>query len=82
VLTVIGLLAAVLTSGAWIPQVVKAWRTKSTSDLSWGYVGAFGAGTLLWIVYGLGTGSVPVLVANVFAAAMLGLLVGLKVRFG
>ncbi|HET6321137.1 MAG TPA: PQ-loop domain-containing transporter [Hyphomicrobium sp.] len=34
--TIIGLLAATLTTVAYVPQVVKTWRTRSTHDLSFG----------------------------------------------
>ena len=52
-MVIVGLLAAVLTTGSWIPQLVRVWRTRSTDDLSWSYLGTFASGVFLWLVYGL-----------------------------
>ncbi|HEY4134338.1 MAG TPA: SemiSWEET transporter [Alphaproteobacteria bacterium] len=62
--TFIGLAAAVLTTSSFMPQVVKAWRTRSTRDLSLGMYLVFAAGSLLWLIYGLMTGQLPVILAN------------------
>jgi len=48
-MVIVGLLAAVLTTGSWIPQLVRVWRTRSTDDLSWGYLGTFASGVFLWL---------------------------------
>lgn len=60
----IGTAAACLTTFAFLPQVVKVWRTKSVRDISLYTYCAFALGILLWFVYGLGIGSYPVIVAN------------------
>lgn len=38
----VGFAAALLTMLCMLPQVAKNWRTKSTKDLSWGYLGMLG----------------------------------------
>ena len=35
---VLGLAAGLLTTACWVPQLVRAYRTRSTSDISWVYV--------------------------------------------
>ncbi|MBL8311511.1 MAG: SemiSWEET family sugar transporter [Burkholderiales bacterium] len=60
----IGLLAGTLTTASFVPQVWKIWTTKSARDLSWGMVGVFCAGTLLWLVYGILLGALSIIVAN------------------
>ena len=67
----IGFAAAVLTTGCWAPQLVHAWRTRSTRDISWTYLLALTTGVLLWMVYGAMTGSAPVLAANLATASAL-----------
>jgi MtN3 and saliva related transmembrane protein len=65
VATMIGLLAGSMTTAAWLPQVAKAFRTKSTRDFSWGWFALFGFGVAFWIVYGLAADAVAVIVPNV-----------------
>lgn len=73
--TTIGLLAAFSTTMAFLPQVVKIWRTKSVEDLSFGMFGLFTLGIILWLTYGILINDLPVIVANsvsiVFQAAIL-----------
>jgi MtN3 and saliva related transmembrane protein len=50
--TVIGVIAAMLTSLSYIPQVKKVRAGQSTEDLSSRTLIALTAGLLLWVVYG------------------------------
>jgi len=49
----LGYFAGVLTTIAFIPQVVKVWTSKSTSDISLIMFVVFTFGVLLWLIYGL-----------------------------
>ena len=51
-ITIIGLLAAALTSLSYIPQVKKALPAGSTDDLSSKTLAVLAAGLALWIGYG------------------------------
>ena len=62
--TVLGTVAGVLTTAAFVPQVVKTWRTRSARDISGVMFVAFSIGVALWIVYGAMVRSAPVVVAN------------------
>jgi MtN3 and saliva related transmembrane protein len=74
-MVIVGLLAAVLTTGSWIPQLVRVWRTRSTHDLSWGYLASFATGVFLWLVYGLYREDPAIVPANGFTfAAVLGVI--------
>lgn len=77
----IGYAAGVLTTLAFVPQVVKSWRSKSVRDLSFLTIGTFTLGVFLWLVYGIGVGSVPVIAANAVTLALNGLLLALKLRY-
>ena len=77
----IGYVAATLTTAAWLPQLVRTWRTRSADDLSPGMLAAFTTGVLLWLVFGLARGSGPVIAANAVTLALSLLLVGLRVAF-
>ena len=60
----LGLVAASLTTAAYVPQVLQSWRSKSTRDLSLPMLILFCSGVLLWLVYGLWVHDLPVTVAN------------------
>jgi MtN3 and saliva related transmembrane protein len=75
---VIGYAAAALTTSAFIPQVVKSWRSRSTGDLSAVMLVGFTAGIVLWLLYGLALGSPPVILANGVTLVLSATLVALK----
>lgn len=62
--TVIGLVAASLTVIAFFPQLLKAWKTKATRDISLGMFSTFCVGVFFWFVYGILTNDLPVIIAN------------------
>ena len=64
VTTLIGLIAGVFTTLAFLPQVIKTWRTRSTEDLSAGTFTLFCTGVLLWLLYGILINDLPVILAN------------------
>jgi MtN3 and saliva related transmembrane protein len=76
----IGFLAATLTTIAFIPQVIKVWRTRSTRDVSIGMYTLFTAGVALWFCYGLMIGSWPVMAANAITLILAGLVLIMKIR--
>ena len=76
----IGYAAGVLTTLAFVPQVVKSWRSQSVGDLSFLTISALTAGVFLWLVYGMMLRSVPVMAANGTTLVLTGILLWLKVR--
>jgi MtN3 and saliva related transmembrane protein len=71
-LIILGLLAGALTTIAFVPQVIKTWKTKSAEDLSLGMYSIFCTGVVLWLIYGLIKWDIPIIVANIvtFSLAM------------
>jgi MtN3 and saliva related transmembrane protein len=63
-LEILGLLAGTLTTAAFVPQVLRVWRTRSTHDISLAMFLLFSLGVLLWLVYGIAIHSTPVVAAN------------------
>ena len=76
----IGVLAAILTSLSYIPQVRKAWPRGSTKDLSLHMLAVLTGGLLLWIVYGLAKGDWVIVTANCVGAALSGSVLAFKIR--
>lgn len=62
--TIIGLVSAFLTTGAYVPQAVKTWRTRRTSDLSLSMFTMVFLGTVGWLSYGLLKNDLPIILAN------------------
>ncbi|HVC19497.1 MAG TPA: SemiSWEET transporter [Vicinamibacterales bacterium] len=78
-LRLIGFAAGTLTTLAFVPQVVRTWRTRSATDISFGMLLAFNLGVALWLVYGLGLRAVPIIVANGATLALALILLVLKI---
>jgi MtN3 and saliva related transmembrane protein len=82
VVTVVGYVAGLFTTLAFLPQAIRSWRTGSTSDLSLAAILAFMLGLSFWIVYGVATRSYPIVVWNVITLLLnLGILIA-KLRHG
>lgn len=62
--TILGTIAAVCTTVAFLPQAIKTIKTKHTKDLSLGMYALLNIGILLWFIYGLLIKEAPVYLAN------------------
>jgi len=75
--TILGYIAGTCTTIAFLPQVFKAYRTKSCHDLSAGMLVVFATGIFFWFIYGLLIDEMPIIIANgltlVFALAIIAL---------
>ena len=80
--TVLGLVAGTLTTLSFAPQVARAWRTRSTADLSPAMLIIFLAGILLWLAYGVVKEDLAIIVANSVTAVLIGLIISIKAKHG
>jgi len=78
----VGLAAAFFATISFLPQVIKSYQSKSTKDLSWGWLASFSLGVLLWLIYGLMINSTPVILANIATMSLLLVLIWLKLKHG
>jgi MtN3 and saliva related transmembrane protein len=78
----IGLMAGVLTTLSFLPQVRQTWRTKSTKDISLPMLLSFCTGVLLWLVYGIMISSLPVMLANCVTFVLSGAILMMKLKWG
>jgi len=76
----IGSLAAILTTIAFIPQVLKTWKTRSAQDISLWMFLLFSSGVLLWLIYGVLLDAVPIIVANGITLCLSASILILKIR--
>jgi len=79
--TLIGLLAATLTTLSFVPQVVKTWKMKETRDISLSMFLILGIGIILWTVYGFMIQDLPVILANCVSFIFIAIIIFLKVRY-
>jgi len=77
----IGLIAAVLTTAAFLPQVYKTWKTKDVSALSLPMLILFFTGIVLWLVYGIYIKSLSMIIANGITIVSSLLLLYFKVTY-
>ncbi len=78
---ILGLVAAFLTTGAFLPQAIKVIKTKNTNDLSLSMYSMLVGGVLLWLIYGFLINSLPIIIANFVTLVLSGAILFLKIRY-
>ena len=76
----LGLVASSLATLAFLPQVVKTWRTRSANDFSLVTLLMLEAGTSLWIVYGLLRDAPAIWLGNGVTLALVGFILSVKLK--
>lgn len=75
----LGLIAGSCTTFAFLPQVVKVWKSRSVKDISiWMYL-IFCSGLLMWIIYGFYINSTSLVVANIATLLLASAILTLKI---
>ena len=77
----IGFLAAILTTIAFLPQVIKTWKTKKTEDVSLITFSILCLGVFLWLVYGLIIKDFPLIVANGITLILVFIILFFKLKY-
>ncbi len=75
----VGYVAAILTTIAFVPQALTSWRTRDLSGVSLPMYSIFTAGVAMWLAYGVMLGSWPIIAANAITLALSGTVLTLKV---
>ncbi len=78
---IVGFVAAILTTIAYLPQVIKTWKSKSAADLSLGLFSILTTGVFLWLVYGIMIGNGPIIASNVITLLLTGSMLYFKLRY-
>ncbi len=79
---IIGYIAAILTTAAYIPQTIKVFREKNTKSLSLGMYLMITSGIAMWLIYGIIIDSPSLILANAITLVMAGSILFMKVRHG
>ena len=78
---IFGYFAAILTTAAFLPQLIKILKTKKADDVSLTTLMIFIVGVLSWIIYGYKISSTPILIANLITLILNILILFSKIYF-
>ena len=76
-----GYFAAILTTAAFLPQLIKTLKTKKADDVSLVTLIMFICGLVSWIIYGLAISSLPILIANIITLTLNSFILILKIYY-
>lgn len=79
---IIGLIAASFTTFAFLPQSIRAIKTRHTKDLSLPMLWMLEFGVVIWIIYGAMISDVPLLAANTISFIFVTITLVLKLKHG
>ncbi|HBR17537.1 MAG: hypothetical protein A3G39_08490 [Deltaproteobacteria bacterium RIFCSPLOWO2_12_FULL_43_16] len=79
--TLIGLIAATLTTLSFVPQVIRTWKMKETRDISLSMFMMLAVGIILWTVYGFIIQDLPVILANCVSFILTVIIISFKLKY-
>ena len=79
---IIGLIAGILCTISLLPQVIKAFKTRHTRDLSLATFLIFSLGVFLWLIYGILIKQIPIILANAAIFVLTLLILTMKIKYG
>jgi MtN3 and saliva related transmembrane protein len=80
--SIVGSLAGLITVLSFVPQAIRAWRTKRTADLSRGTFIMLVLQAAGWTVYGVLLGQAPIIWTNVCVLMLTLAILAAKLRHG
>jgi MtN3 and saliva related transmembrane protein len=78
----LGTLAGFCTTIAFLPQVLKVWRSRSARDISLVMYAVFTFGVGCWLVYGWMLMIWPIIIANIVTLVLVAAVIAMKLRWG
>lgn len=79
--TLLGLVAAVCTTVAFVPQVIKTVRSRDTRSISLPMYALFTSGIFLWLVYGILQDDLPIIAANSITCVLAAVVLAYKLKY-
>jgi MtN3 and saliva related transmembrane protein len=80
VVTLIGSIAALLTTACWLPQVIKTLRLGTADDFAWSYLSMLLVGVAAWAAYGFGRHDPPIYLCNIITGLLVLMVAGMKLH--
>jgi MtN3 and saliva related transmembrane protein len=78
---IVGFFGAACTTFCFLPQLIKAWKTKKLDDFAYPYLAVLGIGVLGWFIYGVGISDRVVISANAITLLFILSLIIMKIKF-
>lgn len=78
--SLIGNIAALLTTASFLPQAIKTIRTKDTASLSLPMYLLFVTGVTLWLVYGTMNNQMPIIIGNLVTLILAGIILAFMIK--
>ena len=80
VISVLGIVATILSTVSLMPQVIRTWRTRSTDDISAAWLLVALVAMAVWIAYGSLIDAPAVILVNVLSVFQCGSILFIKVQ--
>ena len=77
---ILGFLAAILTTSAYIPQVYKIWKTKDAQSVSLSMYLVMFSGISLWLVYSININKPSLILANTVTLLIILMIFYFKIK--
>ena len=77
----IGLVAAISGTTAFIPEIIKALKSKHLKDVAWGMLYLYLSASSLWGIYGILLNDFPLVLSATVSVCMELILIGLKYTY-
>ena len=81
IIEIIGLIAAVITSIGFLPQVIRGYKTKKLDDISYFMPIVLAIGMTMWLIYGILLEAIAVIAANIFSVCCSVALIIMKKKY-
>jgi MtN3 and saliva related transmembrane protein len=78
----VGLLAGALTTGSFLPQVIRVYKLRSAREISLFFTLLIMAGNLTWLAYGIYLRALPIILWNILGGGLVILLLIGKLKYG
>ena len=78
---IIGYIGGACTTFCFVPQILKALKTKELDDFSYAYLFVLGFGVLCWLTYGFAIWDMVIISANAITLLFVLLITGMKWKF-
>ena len=78
----LGFIAGAVITLGFVPQVVSLYRLKSAREISLVFTILFLIGAILWLVYGISFGLVPLILWNSISLVLVSAFLYAKLKYG
>lgn len=78
----LGLVAGLLTTFALVPQIIRVYKLKSARDISFLYNTTMLVGIIVWLVYGILSGRISLIIWNAIGGGLNIWLLFTKFKYG